>query len=73
MNTKTEEKDNTNQKPFLKSMGDVIANGITRFLVGLLSFSCQVVQTTPSSIVKQNPNARPNSPPPSGGISSLGN
>jgi len=73
MNTKPEVKENTRQRQCSKSKNDVVARGITKVLVGLLAFSCRVVQTTPTSIARHDPNVRPNSPPASGGISSLGN
>ncbi len=72
MNTKSKEMDQSNQNTPSKSIGDTIANGITSFLVGFLSLLCHAVQTTPSSILRQNPNVRPNSPPASGGVSSIG-
>ncbi len=72
MNTKPEEKDQSNYKSPSRPIGDTIENGVTSFLAGFLTLLCHAVQTTPSSIMKQNPNVRPNSPPASGGVSSIG-
>ncbi len=63
MNTKSKETDHSNHKTPSKPIGDTVANGITSFLAGFLSLLCHAVQTTPSSIMKQNPTIRPNSPP----------
>ena len=72
MNAKSSERDRPNDKSPSKPIGDAAVHGMTSFLAGFLSVLCHAVQTTPSSIMKQNPNVRPNSPPASGGISSIG-
>ena len=53
-----------------KSMGDVIAHGLASTLAGFLTGLCRLFLVNPENLKK--PGERGNTPPPTGGISSLG-
>ncbi len=53
-----------------KTPGDVIENGISDVFVGFIAAMCQWFQVKPEGF--KRPGTRPNSPPPSGGVSALG-
>ncbi len=72
MCTETYKKVQPNHKLASTSLGGTIEKGISSSLSGFLATLCRWTQTTPNSIMKSNPNIRPNSPPASGGVSSLG-
>ena len=60
------------QKSIPKSIGDAIARGLVSVLCGHLAALCRWFVVTPESIRRQKPGCRGNTPPPTGGISSLG-
>ena len=60
------------QKSIPKSIGDAIARGLVAVLCEHLAALCRWFLVTPESIRQQKPGCRGNTPPPTGGISSLG-
>ena len=60
------------QKSIPKSIGDAIARGLVSVLCGFLAALCRWSAVTPESIRQQKPGCRGNTPPPTGGTSSLG-
>lgn len=60
------------QKSIRKPIGDAIARGLASVLCGYLAALCRLFVVTPESIRQQKPGCRGNTPPPTGGISSLG-
>jgi len=51
-----------------RSIGGMIANGITNTFVGVMAALCRWFEVTPDSL--KRPGTRANSPPPSGDIRS---
>ena len=53
-----------------KTLGDRLENGITSIFVGFMASLTRLFQIKPHDL--KRPGTRPNAPPPTGGISSLG-
>ena len=56
--------------PPRKSLGDRFERGISSMLLSYMASICRWFQVKPHHLKRQG--VRPNAPPPSGGISSLG-
>jgi hypothetical protein len=52
------------------NLGASVANGITGTVVGFMATLCDLFRVSPEGF--KRPGARPNAPPPSGGMSSIG-
>ncbi len=52
------------------AVGDIAERGINAVFVGFMAAVCRWFAVTPEGF--KRPGSRPNSPPPSGGVSSLG-
>ena len=58
------------REPPRKSLGDAIAHGLASALAGFLTGLCRLFLVNPENL--KRPGERGNTPPPTGGISSLG-